>query len=73
MRLWARGWCSRYTGYRRGLEMRKVPLVIHLVKEESHRAGVGNHEADGAAQAMDKEQELELRVLERREHLHWVH
>ena len=31
-----------------GLEMKKVPLVIHLVKQESHRAGVGNHEADGA-------------------------
>ena len=40
-----------------GLEMKKVPLVIHLVKQESHRAGVGNHEADGAAQAADKEQE----------------
>ena len=24
-----------------GLEMKKVPLVIHLVKQESHRAGVG--------------------------------
>ena len=32
-----------------GLEMKKVPLVIHLVKQESHRAGLGNHEADGAA------------------------
>ena len=42
-----------------GLEMRKVPLVIHLVKQESHRTGVGNHEADGAAQAVDKEQERE--------------
>ena len=42
-----------------GLEMRKVPLVIPLVKQESHRAGVGNHEADGAAQAVDKEQEPE--------------
>ena len=56
-----------------GLEMRKVPLVIHLVKQESHQAGVGNHEADGAAQAVDKEQEPESRVPERREHLHVIH
>ena len=56
-----------------GLEMKKVPLVIHLVKQESHRAGLGNHEADGAAQAVDEEQELEWRVPERREHLHLVH
>ena len=26
-----------------GLEMKKVPLVIHLVEQEPHRAGVGNH------------------------------
>ena len=32
-----------------GLDMKKMPPVIHLVKQESHRAGVGNHEADGAA------------------------
>ena len=38
-----------------GLEMMKVPLIIHLVEQESHRAGMGNHEADGAAQAVDKE------------------
>ena len=44
-----------------------------LVKQESHRAGVGNHEADGAAQAVDKEQEPEWRVPERKEHLHLVH
>ena len=56
-----------------GLEMRKVPLVIHLVKQESHRAGVGNHEADGAAQAVDKEQEPEWGVPERRDHLHLIH
>ena len=56
-----------------GLEMKKVPLVIHLVKQESHRAGAGNHEADGAAQAVDKEQEQEWRVPERKEHLHFVH
>ena len=56
-----------------GLEMKKVPLVIHLVKQESHRAGVGNHEADGAAQAVDKEQEPEQRVPESKEHLHLVH
>ena len=55
-----------------GLEMKKVPLVIHLVKQGSHRAGLGNHEADGAAQAVDKEQEPEWRVPERREHLHLV-
>ena len=48
-----------------GLEMKEVPLVKHLVKQESHRAGVGNHEADGAAQAVDKEQEPEWRVPER--------
>ena len=56
-----------------GLEMKKVPLVIHLVKQESHRAGVGKNEADGAAQAVDKEQEPEWRVPERREHLPLVH
>ena len=56
-----------------GLEMRKIPQVIHLVKQESHRAGVGNHEADGAAQAVDKEQEPEWRVPGRKEHLHLVH
>ena len=56
-----------------GLEMKKVPLVILLVKQESHKAGVGNHEADGAAQAVDKEQEPEWRVPERKEHLHVVH
>ena len=56
-----------------GLEMKKVPLVIHLVKQESHRAGVGNHEADGAAQAVHKELEPEWRVPERKEHLHLVH
>ena len=55
------------------LEMKKVPLIIHLVKQDSHRAGVGNHEADGAAQAMDKGQEPEGRVPERKEHLHLVH
>ena len=56
-----------------GLEMTKVPLIIHLVKQESNRAGVGNHEADGAVQAVDKEQEPEWRVPERKEHLHLVH
>ena len=56
-----------------GLEMSKLPLVIYLVKQESHRAGVGNHEADGAEQAVDKEQEPEWRVPERREHLHLIH
>ena len=34
---------------------------------------MGNHEADGAAQAVDKEQEPEWRVPERKEHLHLVH
>ena len=56
-----------------GLEMKKVPLVIHLVQQESHGAGVGNHEADGVAQAVDKEQKPEWRVPERKEHLHLVH
>ena len=56
-----------------GLEMKKVPLVIHLVKQESHTAGVGNHEADGAAQAVDKEQDPEWRVPESKGHLHLVH
>ena len=55
------------------LEMNKVPLVIHLVKQESHRAGMGNNEADGAAQAVDKEQEPKWRVPERKAHLHMVH
>ena len=57
----------------RGLEMKKVPLATHLVKQESHRAGVGNHEADGAAQAVDKGQEPERRVPKTRGHLHLVH
>ena len=56
-----------------GLEMRKVPLLIQLVKQGSHRAGVWKHEADGAAQAVDKEQEPQRRVSERKEHLHLVH
>ena len=56
-----------------GLEMKKVPLVIHLLRQEPHRAGVGNHEADGVAQAVHKEQEPEWRVPERREHLQLVH
>ena len=56
-----------------GLEMKEVPLIIHLVKQESHRVGVVNHEADGAAQAVDKEQEPGWRVPERKEHLHLVH
>ena len=56
-----------------GLKMRSVPLVIHLVKQKSHQAGVGNHEADGAAQAVNKEQEPEWRVPEREEHRHMMH
>ena len=27
-----------------------MPLIANLVKQESHRAGVGNHEADGVDQ-----------------------
>ena len=54
------------------LEMRKVPLVIHLVKQESHRAGVGNHEAHKATQVVDKEHEPEWRVPERRDHLQLI-
>ena len=34
---------------------------------------MGNHEAYGAAQAVDKEQEAEWKVPERKEHLHLVH
>ena len=56
-----------------GLGMKKVPLVIHVVKQESNRAGLGNHEADGAVQAVDKEREPEWRVPERKEQLHPVH
>ena len=56
-----------------GLEMRSLPLVRHLVKQELHRAAVGNHAADGAAHAVDKKQEPESRVPERREHLHMMH
>ena len=55
-----------------GLGMRRVLLVIHLVKQDSHRAGVGNHGADGAAKVVDKEQEPEWGVLERKEHLHMM-
>ena len=50
-----------------------MTLVIHLVKQESHRAGVGTHGADWPAQAVDREQEPEWRVPERKEHLHLVH
>ena len=67
------GLASQVYAIRHGLEMKKVPLIIHLVRQESHRAGVGNHEADGAAQAVDKEQEPEWRVPERKEHLNLVH
>ena len=67
------GLASQVYAIWQGLEMKKVPLVIHLVKQESHRAGVGNHEADGVAQAVDKEQERKWRVQEREEHLHLVH
>ena len=55
-----------------GWEMRSVTLVIHLVNQESHGAGVGNHEAVGAAQAVDKEQVPEWTVSERKEHLHMM-
>ena len=67
------GLASQVSAVWHGLVMKKVPLVIHLVKPESHRAGVGNHEADGAAQAVDKEQKTEWRVPEREEYLHLMH
>ena len=69
----ATGLASQVYAIWHGLEMKKMPLVIHLVKQESHRAGLGNHEADGAAQAVVKEQTPEWRVPERKEHLHLVH
>ena len=50
-----------------------MPLVIHLVNQGSHRAGVGNREAEGAAQAVDKEQDPEWKVPERRDDLHLIH
>ena len=50
-----------------------MPLFIHLVKQESHRAGVGNHEADGAAQTVVMEREPEWRVPEGKAHLHMTH
>ena len=53
--------------------MRSVPLVVHLVEQASQRAGIGNHQADGAAQAVDMEQEPEWRSPERNEHLHMMH
>ena len=56
-----------------GLEIRSVLLVIHLVKQESHSAGVGNHEANGAIQAVDKEHDPDWRVPDRKEHLHMMH
>ena len=61
-----------YTIWHR-LEKGSVQLVVHLLKQESHRAGVGNNEVDGAAQAVNKEQEPEWRVPERKEHLHMMH
>ena len=63
------GLASQVYAIGHGLEIKKVPLVIHLVKEESHRAGLGNHEADGAAQAVDKEQKPDWKVPERKKHL----
>ena len=36
-----------------GLETRSVQLVIHVMKQESHQAGAGNHWADGLAQTVD--------------------
>ena len=56
-----------------GLDERRTPLVMHLVKQESHRAGMGNHEADGAAEMVDTEREPDWRVPERTGHLHLVH
>ena len=56
-----------------GLEMKEMLLVIHLYKQQSHRARVGNHEGDGAAKAVDKVQEPEWRVPERKKHLHLGH
>ena len=41
-----KGLASQVYAIWHGLKMKKVPLVIHLVKQESHRAGVGNHEAE---------------------------
>ena len=67
------GLSSQVYAISHGLEMKKVPLVIHLLKQESHRAGLGNHEADGAAQAVDKEQDPVWRVPESKRHLHLVH
>ena len=55
-----------------GLETRSVPLFINLVKQELHPAGVGNHEADGAAQTVDMEREREWRVPGGKEHLHMM-
>ena len=55
-----------------GLETWSVLLVIHLVKQELHRAGVGNHEADEAAQTVDMVQERELRVPEGTEQLNMM-
>ena len=68
-----KGLASQVYAIWHGLEMRRLPLVIHLVKQESHRGGVGNHEAYGAAEAVDNGQQPEWRVPERREHLHMVH
>ena len=67
------GLASQGYAIEHGLEMTRLPPVIHMVKQESHRAGVGNHEADGAAQAVDKEQEPEWKVPERKEQIHLVH
>ena len=46
--------CQPYTIWH-GLETTSLPLVIHLVRQDLPRAGVGNNEADGAAQAVDME------------------
>ena len=39
---------------------------MHLVLQGSHRAGVANHEADGAGRMVDMEQQREWKVPEQK-------
>ena len=56
-----------------GLETRRVPLVVHFVKKELHRTGVGNHEVGGAEQMVGMDKEPEWRVPEGNDHLPMIH
>ena len=47
--------------------------MIYVVRQESHRVGLENHEADGGTQMVDTESGPDLGVPEEADHLHLVH